>query len=300
MKRLTKILITGAGGFIGRNLTLRLLDSGYEVKALVRPGSDRSFMGNLNLGFLTDPGSAWGFAKKLKDENVGGIIHLASCFRSEHSPKDIGDIAESNISFPLRLLEAATTAGVPWFINTGTVWQHYKNRRYSPVNLYAASKQAFLDLAQFYVENSEIIFTTIELGDTFGEGDTRKKIIELWIESAKKGKSINMSPGEQFVSLTHVDNVCDAYLKLSELLEKDRRKFFAGKIFRAAGRGMTLKKLSAVFEKAYGKRPLINWGARPYRKKETMSPFSMGIPVPGWKERLSIGEGLRKVCRKTL
>ena len=300
MKNKTKILVTGAGGVIGRNLVLLLLENGYEVTTLIRPSSDISAMKKLNIGFLVDPGSAEGLTENLKDENVRGIIHLASCFKPEHSSKDIGEIAESNISFPIRLLESAAVSGVHWFINTGTVWQHYMNRRYSPVNLYAASKQAFLDISQYYVENTAIIFTTIELGDTFGEDDPRKKIIGLRIESTKEGKTLDMSPGEQFLSLTHVDNVCDAYLKLAGLLEKDGSNPLSGKIFRATGKGMTLKRLSTVFEKVYGKRLAINWGARPYRKKETMSPFSRGIPVPGWKEKLSIEEGLRRVCRKAL
>jgi nucleoside-diphosphate-sugar epimerase len=300
MIKATKILVTGAGGFIGRNLVPVLLENGYEVTALVRPSSDTSFVKKINIGFLVDTGSAESLKEKLKDKNVGGIIHLASCFRPEHSSKDVGEIAESNISFPLRLLEAATAAGVPWFINTGTVWQHYMNRKYSPVNLYAASKQAFLDISQFYAENSAIIFTTIELGDTFGEDDPRKKVIGLWIESAREGKTLDMSPGSQFLSLTHVENICDAYLKLSGLLENDGGKILSGKIFRAVGKGMTLKKLSSVFEKVSGKMLAINWGVRPYRKKETMSPFSKGVPVPGWREKLSIEEGLRRVCRKSL
>lgn len=300
MIKATKILVTGAGGFIGRNLVPLLLENGYEVTALIRPSSDMSSMKKLNIGFLVDPGSAESLTEKLKDGNIGGIIHLASCFRPEHSSKDVGEIAESNISFPLRLLEAAATAGVPWFINTGTVWQHYMNRKYSPVNLYAASKQAFLDISQFYVENSAVIFTTIELGDTFGEDDPRKKVIGLWMEAAREGKTLDMSPGRQVLSLTHVENVCDAYLKLSGLLENDGGKRLSGKIFRVAGKGMTLKRLSSVFEKVSGKMLEINWGARPYRKKETMSPFSKGIPVPGWREKLSIEEGLRRVCRKAM
>ena len=34
-----KVFITGASGFIGGNLTLRLVERGYTVKALLRPGS---------------------------------------------------------------------------------------------------------------------------------------------------------------------------------------------------------------------------------------------------------------------
>ncbi|MFA6292825.1 MAG: NAD-dependent epimerase/dehydratase family protein [Victivallales bacterium] len=298
MNKKTKILVTGAGGFIGRNLVPRLLEGGYSVTALIRPSSNISLIKKLNNKFLVDTGSVEELTQMMKDENVGGIIHLASCFKPEHSSKDLGEISESNICFPLRLLEAAVFSGVGWFINTGTVWQHYMNRRYSPVNLYAASKQAFLDISKFYVENSAINFTTIELGDTYGENDTRRKIIGLWIESIREGKTLDMSQGEQFLSLTHVDNVCDAYLKLTGLLDKDSKNLLSGKIFRATGKGMTLKRLSTVFERAYGQKLDINWGARPYRKKETMLPFTRGIPVPGWKEKLSIEEGFRRFCRK--
>ena len=46
--KLKKILITGAGGFIGSHLTESLLADGYKVKALIR------YTSNKNLGWLNN------------------------------------------------------------------------------------------------------------------------------------------------------------------------------------------------------------------------------------------------------
>ncbi|HDJ29603.1 MAG TPA: NAD-dependent epimerase/dehydratase family protein, partial [Candidatus Acetothermia bacterium] len=56
-----KALVTGATGFIGANIVRALLNAGYEVRALVRPESDRRNLDGLDIEFATgdvrDPGS---------------------------------------------------------------------------------------------------------------------------------------------------------------------------------------------------------------------------------------------------
>jgi CDP-paratose synthetase len=169
-----KILISGSTGFIGKHLVKRLLSKKYDIYAIVRNTKDSNLLGKeKSFIFSGDTEKLVSFMQK---EKFDGVIHLASLFLASHKADDIKDLINSNVFLGTAILEASVKSNVKWFLNTGTFWQHYNNKDYSPVNLYAATKQAFEDIAKYYTETSKINFATIKLSDTFGENDTRPKI----------------------------------------------------------------------------------------------------------------------------
>jgi CDP-paratose synthetase len=210
-----KLLLTGATGFIGTNLEARLKKDGHEVLTI-----GRSFNNNVQ--------EIVAFMNK---EKFDGVIHLASLFLAAHKPEDIKNLIESNVLFPTTVLESAVAAKIPWFINTGTFWQHYKDKMYSPVNLYAATKQAFEDIAAYYMESSPINFVTIKLFNVFGPKDPRPKVFNLWLKISQSKETLEMSPGEQVMDITYIDNVIEGYVRMIELLSKDSKRKFNGKSF---------------------------------------------------------------------
>ncbi|MBW0032661.1 NAD(P)-dependent oxidoreductase [Segatella copri] len=155
-----RILVTGATGFVGQHLLPYLEKQGHEVYALVRPSTDGSKVYTNHLYVFED--DIEHLASYLLENHVDGIIHLASLYIAQHKPADIKNIVTSNVYLGTAVMEAAVKAGVKWFLNTGTIWQNYNvepySDRYCPVNLYAASKQAFMDMAKYYTEVSDIRF----------------------------------------------------------------------------------------------------------------------------------------------
>lgn len=144
-------------------------------------------------------------ADSFRAHQVDGVVHLASQFIAEHTSEDIEGLIVSNILYGTYILDASIQADVQWFLNTGTFWQHYHGSSYDPVNLYAATKQAFEDIAKFYVEAHDLRFCTLKLCDTYGPGDTRQKIFNLFERSEASGEVIEMSAGEQLIDIVHVD-----------------------------------------------------------------------------------------------
>lgn len=294
-----KILLTGATGFIGSHLTRKLLEKNCGLCAIVRKTTKKTLLDQRVRVYVFD-GDVEKLISFLKKEKFDGVIHLASLFLSSHQTADVADLVSSNIYFPTLLLEACAKAGVPWFINTGTFTQHYKNKSFSPVNLYSASKQAFEDMAKYYVEADGINFVTIKLFDTFGPNDTRPKIFSLWSKIAQTGESLDMSPGGQIMDMNYVENVADGYIKMAELLSAKNSKKFKGKVFTlSSGERMSLKNLAKVFEEASGKKLYINWGKRPYRDREVMVPWSKAKNVPGWKPKISLHEAIKLTIKNT-
>lgn len=278
------ILVTGATGFIGRNL-IKAMSQSCEIHILVRPSTDYSFLGICHAFVFDDDIIELG--NYMKRNQIDGVIHLASLYIAEHNPNQIKDIVLSNIYLGTALMEACKMAGTRWFLNTGTIWQNYnaidESDTYCPVNLYAATKQSFITMAKYYTETSDIRFCTLKLCDTYGPDDTRRKIFALFEDIAKTGKVLDMSPGEQCIDIIHVDDVVTGFIHLADMLQKgdaNRQEYVL-----SSGKRIPLKKLAEQYSQKKNVKLNINWGGRPYRQREVMMPYK-GHILDGWEPKI--------------
>lgn len=291
-----KILITGATGFTGRSLVPCLRNAGHELCALVRPLTDTTGLSRAGIPFFRDDG-----LRDLQPELTAhgpfdGIVHLASLFLASHKSEDVLPLLTSNVLFATRLLDAAVRSGIHWVVNAGTAWQHYEEREYSPVNLYAASKQAFETLAQYYVEAHGLRFVTLALGDTYGPGDTRSKLLNLWCQIAKTGAPLDMSAGVQKIDLVYVTDVVEAFKSAVEQVHSVNWAKESMQTFRvSAGENYSLRELAKVFGEVTGVALKIRWGTRPQRPREIMTPWSSAPTVPDWQPKVPLRVGLARL-----
>ncbi|MCT7489210.1 NAD(P)-dependent oxidoreductase [Aliarcobacter cryaerophilus] len=289
-----KILVTGANGFIGQNLVKVLIDKNYEVHCIVRVDSNTSNISQ-NITIFKYDQNIDGLIEYFNEQKFDGLIHLASLFLATHTKNDISNLISSNIKFGTELLEACKISDVKWFINTGTFWQNYENEDYNPVNLYASTKEAFENIAKYYTETSNLIFTTIKLNDTFGANDTRNKVFNLWNKIAKSGETLEMSEGEQIIDISYIDDVVLAYEVLITHLSSDQKEELKNKEFVVTNNEKySLKELSKLFEEATNTKLSIKWGARSYREREVMIPYNNGEIVPNWKQKYTLKEAIKK------
>lgn len=271
------IVITGATGFIGKHLVKELIKK-HNVYILIRPSSNYSFLEVDNIITFNDQNESEieNLGETLKKEKIDGIIHLASLYLAQHKNTEIKDLILSNIYLGTALLEACKYSGVKWFLNTGSIWQNYEAEDYSdtynPVNLYAATKQAFMTISKYYTETTNIRFSTLKLCDTYGPNDTRKKIYSLFEQIAKSGELLDMSPGEQLIDIVHIDNVVDKFISLINILA-EKNKEYREEYVVTSGKQISLKKLASQYEKEHNVKLHINWGGRSYRDREVMKPY---------------------------
>lgn len=273
-----RILITGATGFVGRNL-YSYLNTRHTLYALTRESSDssviapdHSYVFNGDIDHLKD---------YLVIEKIDGIIHLATMYVAEHESNQIRDMILSNVYLGTAVLDAASRAGVKWFINIGTIWQNYNSPdysdKYNPVNLYAATKQAFMTMAKFYTETTPIRFCTLKLCDTYGANDTRRKIMDLFKTIAESGETLDMSEGEQLIDIVHISVVTDAINTLINRISQPDKEILPEYVV-TSGRQIPLRRLAQEYEERNNVKLNIKWGARPYRKREVMHPY-IGIDI---------------------
>lgn len=289
------ILVTGATGFIGKKLIHSLI-SEHVVHILIRPNSQWEDLSVQHVFEFNDNHQQ--LADYLFENKIEGIVHLASLYLVQHEASDIKDIILSNIYLGTALLEAAKKSKVKWFLNTGTFWQNYlsDSKEYCPVNFYAASKQAFVDLAKYYTETSDIRFVTLKICDTYGKDDTRPKILTLFRRISESHETLAMSPGEQLIDILYIDDVISGFLCLIKklisgiILENEY-------VLRSSER-YTLKELAYIFSHINGKTLNIFWGGRSYRDREVMKPWNMGEVLPDWNPMFDIKKGIKKFLEK--
>jgi nucleoside-diphosphate-sugar epimerase len=292
-------VVTGATGFVGRHLVKHLLGAGWRVQAIVRPTSDCSPLAGLGDRFslVTHEGGIDSLIEYFQASRPSVVFHLASLVLSEHQPKDVEPLIQSNLLFGTQLVEAMTQAGVTSLVNTGTAWQHYEGHDYKPVNLYAASKQAYQALLHYYIEACGLQVITLKLGDTYGPEDYRKKIVGLLLDAASKNILVALSVGEQEIDLVHVEDVVGAFLAAAERLHKRIGSSNHEMFSVTSGEPISIRHLVGMLEKIIGSSIPVKWGARHYRDREVFDPW-MGDTIPGWSPEVSLEDGLSRLSGK--
>jgi nucleoside-diphosphate-sugar epimerase len=159
------------------------------------------------------------------------------------------------------------------------------------VNLYAATKQACEDILAYYHDAQGLSCLTLKLYDTYGPGDQRRKLINLLLDAARTGEPLALSPGEQEVELTHLDDVTAAFARAADLLLHSEAPLLAA--YLVPGTRLTVRELVAQVIQATGRPIDAEWGGRPYRPREVMVPVaSADRCLPNWAPEVELEAGL--------
>ncbi|WP_234119701.1 NAD-dependent epimerase/dehydratase family protein [Clostridium hydrogenum] len=289
-----KAFITGATGFVGANLCNRLIKENVEVYVLVRETSNTSVFGDFKdkINICKYNGTIETMQQIISRVKPDVVFHLAAYFVAEHNSKDINNLINSNISLGLYLLEAMKNENVKYLINIGTNWQNYNSEQYNPVDLYAATKQAFYDLAKYYTEATELRMITLKLCDTYGPKDFRPKLLSTLNRISETGESLKMSKGEQEMGFVYIDDVIDAIICAMKSIIK-MPEHYNEDFLVAPEKFYSLKDVVKVFEDTVNKKVNIEWGKREYRHREVMK-ISNGKKLEGWNPKIDLKVGMTK------
>jgi nucleoside-diphosphate-sugar epimerase len=113
---MTRVLVTGASGFVGRFVMSELKRRGVEPVAVLRRGPAR----NSEAGICLDASSPLE-AMRAALEGADAIIHLAAAVHDMSGQTTEADFLRANRDYPLRLATAAAQANVSRFVFASTI-----------------------------------------------------------------------------------------------------------------------------------------------------------------------------------
>ena len=205
------ILITGASGFVGSHVLDDCLKNNFNVHAIFRHSKKNvSFTKEYKKQiFPIFYNNIYEIKNKLTNCKIDYVIHCATHYIKKHDHNDIENIIKSNVLFSTILLDAVVNIKIKKFINLGTVWQHFNDTKNLAFNLYAATKQSFECIFNYYKNQyTKIKFYNILLTDTFGTNDKRKKLIPILLKNFNKKNQDKINiPKNLSMNLVNINEV---------------------------------------------------------------------------------------------
>lgn len=198
---MNRILITGATGFIGRNLVKVLLSQNDEIVVLTN--KQENLVPGHNLRLIP--------ARKINDldTNFDQVIHLATYYTKATDSESILNTIACNVEFSKDVINLAKKFG-SHLVMTSSYMQYQVEAR---PNIYVESKRIASGLASAFAEEGSLEFTEIVLHDTYGLLDSRKKIVNDLLKSVRNSSSIEISNPDQYINLAHIDDVVSIIAK---------------------------------------------------------------------------------------
>ncbi len=273
-----RALLTGATGFVGQNLKTYLQDRGWQLGTIGRKDSSKDM------------------DEKMQSFKPDVVIHLATLFKAEHQTEDIPDLIQSNITFGTQVLESMVRHNILNFINTGTLWQYYEGQKDVPSCLYAATKTAFESILRFYSSANQMKVINLMLADTYGPKDPRKKLLPKLLSIAGTEKKLQLSEGQQVIAWTFIGDVVEAFEVAAQrlILDQEAKRFVSYTV--TSTEELSLRESVRLCEQVLGKKIWVDFGTKPYRKREVMGPERLDPQLPGWTAKVSLAQGI-EACR---
>jgi CDP-3, 6-dideoxy-D-glycero-L-glycero-4-hexulose-4-reductase len=292
-------VITGATGYIGSRLLKKLLSEKWKIYVV----ADNTFGYDNIKDVINDififeyNGDINTLITFFQKTNPDVVFHLAAAVLSSYKPTQVQTLIQSNVQFGTEVLEAMKHSSTRLFINTGSYWQNYNSELYNPVDLYAATKEAFEKIIKFYVESYQFRTINLRLFDVYGEDDNRPKLLNLLVNSIQDSKVLDLSPGEQMLDIVHISDVCNAYLNSYELLLN--KPEIKNEVFNVStGKLISVKDLVELIQQRFNIRLNVNFGGRAYRDREIMIPNRLFPMLPNWSPLINIQDGIDLLYRK--
>ena len=279
---MARILVTGGTGFVGRAVVRALKTRGVDLRCVVRTGSADRLEGLTGTDQIVEVADLFAedadwWARTARDIDM--VIHLA--WYAEPGKYLTSGRNLDCLSGTLTMAQGAAQAGVRRFVGIGTCFEYdlslghlAPDARLDPVTPYAAAKAAAYMTLNQWLPLQGVDFLWARLFYLYGQGEDARRLVPYLHQQMQAGAVADLTSGAQIRDFMDVDDA-------AALLVADAFSDRVGASNIASGQGITVRELAETIADGYGRRDLLNFGAR--ADNLTDPPCVVGLRDKGTK-----------------
>lgn len=296
----TKVLITGASGFIGSHLTLLLLDEGADVTVFARYNSIER---NIRLSSIWEEIDIIeadirnrDSLQPLRKKRFDFIFHLAAYNHVGNSFQHVGEALETNCNGTANLLETLDEYDKLVYISTSEVYglqdsTPFKENNFPhPLSPYSVGKYAGELYSLMKYNQSGQPITVLRPFNAFGPYQSTRAVIPELIEKCLKGIPVLTTEGKQTREFNFISDLTEGML-LAALSESA-----VGEVINlGTGKDIAIRNVANLIHERTGSKSELRIGALPTRTNEIWemsSDATKANKLLGWGPKVSFEEGL--------
>lgn len=300
---MTRFLVTGASGFIGRHLTLKLSGSRNEVFGISRStGSNTPNVKFVSLD-LCDRDSVDQYIEHIQPDI---IVHLAATTGKKSQIECSSNLYQKNLEMSENLVTAAQKLDcLKHFIFLGSCEEYgaaqtpfSEGNPEKPVTPYGSSKLLTSMRLQKLAKKNGFPATILRPSVVYGPGQAAEMFIPGLLRALSNDMPVDMTEGKQSRDFVFVDDVVTAIFKIAT----SEVTLIGQKYNIASGASHKIIDVARRMEEILDVRglDLLRVGMRPYRPNEIMD-YSVDVTAVwkrfGWRAQVSLSKGLEKTAQ---
>lgn len=302
-----RVLVTGAGGFIGSHLTERLAALGAKVRALVHYNA----MGSC--GWLDESPVLKDIevvAGEIRDrdsvrqvmQDVQIVFHLAALIGIPYSYRAPLSYVHTNVEGTVNVLQVSREFGVERVVHTSTS-EAYGTAQYVPIDEahplqgqspYSASKIAADKLAEAFYLSFDVPVVTVRPFNTFGPRQSARAIIPAIITQCLKGEDLRLGNLYPTRDLNYVSNIVEGFALAASVPEAIGQTINLG-----SGREISIGDLAKLIARLIGRSVSIECEEERVRPEKSeverlVADSTLARKLLNWKPTVDLEEGLKR------